>query len=284
MDSQTTDIIERLTGALIERTSAMGGGCVGDVYKVALSDGETLVAKVGDAGSGLALEGDMLRYLSNHSSLPVPDVLHADDTLLLMTLMPAGGSLNGSAQIHAADLVAALHDVSAGTFGFPFDTVIGGLHQPNPEMTSWLSFFAEHRLMEMGRQGLNAGRLPSGLMKRLENFAGNLTRWLEEPSRPSLIHGDMWGGNVLANEGRISGFIDPAIYFADPEIELAFTTLFSTFGNEFFSRYNEHRPLRPGFFEERRDIYNLYPLLVHVRLFGGSYVRSVDGTLRKFGF
>lgn len=215
MDSQTTDIIERLTGALIERTSAMGGGCVGDVYKVALSDGETLVAKVGDAGSGLALEGDMLRYLSNHSSLPVPDVLHADDTLLLMTLMPAGGSLNGSAQIHAADLVAALHDVSAGTFGFPFDTVIGGLHQPNPEMTSWLSFFAEHRLMEMGRQGLNAGRLPSGLMKRLENFAGNLTRWLEEPSRPSLIHGDMWGGNVLANEGRISGFIDPAIYFAD---------------------------------------------------------------------
>jgi len=105
-----------------------------------------------------------------------------------------------------------------------------------------------------------------------------------EPVRPSLIHGDMWGGNVLAANGMITGFIDPALYFADPEIELAFTTLFSTFGDTFFSRYNEHRPLAPGFFEERRDLYNLYPLLVHVRLFGGSYVDSVDGILRKFGF
>lgn len=254
------------------------------MYAVTLKGADTLVAKVGQTGSGLKLEGMMLRYLARHSALPVPDVLHADDTLLLMTWLPNDGALNDEAQIHAADLLAALHNVSADTFGFECDTVIGGLHQPNPQNKSWLDFFARHRLLEMAHQGVDAGRLPGNFMKRIETFAGHLGRWLTEPPRPSLIHGDMWGGNVLVANGRITGFIDPALYFADPEIELAFSTLFSTFGDAFFSRYNEHRPIAPGFFEQRRDLYNLYPLLVHVRLFGGSYVGSLDGILRKFGF
>jgi len=136
---------------------------------------------------------------------------------------------------------------------------------------------------------LTAGRLPGPLLKRVEKFAGELGKWLESsaagsPRRAALVHGDMWGGNVLCKDGRIAGFVDPAIYYADPEIELAFATLFSTFGKPFFDRYEEIRPLAPGFFEERRDIYNLYPLLVHVRLFGGSYVNSVDGVLQRFGY
>src|SRR3546814_4637170 len=98
----------------------------------------------------------------------------------------------------------------------------------------------------------------------------------------SDLHGDMWGGNVLARGGRIAAFVDPAIYHADPEIELAFSTLFGTYGEAFFRRYEALRPLRPGFFETRRDIYNLYPLLVHARLFGGSYVASVDRILGRF--
>jgi len=81
----------------------------------------------------------------------------------------------------------------------------------------------------------------------------------------------------------LPGFVDPAIYYADAEVELAFATLFSTFTDPFFRRYAELRPIRPGFREARRDIYNLYPLLVHVRLFGGDYVRSVDRTLARFG-
>ncbi len=284
MGNSLTESIEAITGMRIDKMSAMGGGCVGDVYKVMLNDGSSLVAKTGDADSGLGLEGQMLEYLNRHTDLPVPEVLHSADTLLLMTLLPSGGGLNEEAQIHAADLVAALHGISAENYGFEYDTVIGGLHQPNPKTKSWLDFFARKRLVEMARQALDAGRLPARLMGRVEAIAGKLDRWLKEPACPSLIHGDMWGGNVLASNGRITGFIDPAIYYADPEIELAFTTLFSTYGDAFFSRYQEHRPLRPGFFEERRDLYNLYPLLVHVRLFGGSYVGSVDGILRKFGY
>ena len=84
-------------------------------------------------------------------------------------------------------------------------------------------------------------------------------------------------------DASIQPFIDPAIHYGDPEIELAFTTLFHTFGSHFFDRYREHRDIAPGFFETRRDLYNLYPLLVHVRLFGRPYVRDVDRTLKRFG-
>lgn len=266
------------------RLSPLSGGCVGDVYRVETEDGRKLVAKAGDPGSGLALEGWMLTYLAEHSRLPVPAVRHAEDTLLLMDWIEATGSLDASAQRHAAELLADLHGVSAPRCGLERDTLIGGLHQPNPWCASWVEFFRDHRLLYMGRDALDAGRLPRSVMGRLEAFCGRLERWIAEPAAPSLLHGDMWGGNVLCHKGRIAGFIDPAVYYGDAEIELAFGTLFGTYGDPFFRRYQELRPLRSGFFEERRDIYNLYPLLVHVRLFGGSYVGSVDRTLARFGF
>lgn len=278
--------IHSLTGERPERVRALSGGCVGDVYRIALKNQPDLVAKVGDGPtSGLAREGRMLRYLAQNTALPVPEVLSADDTLLLMTFIEADGRLSGDAERHAAQQLAALHAITTPNgFGFEEDTVIGGLPQPNPWTTSWRTFFAEQRLVHMAHEGERAGRLPSALLARIERFARVLDRWIDEPAQSSLIHGDLWGGNILAARGRITGYIDPAIYFADPEIELAFTTLFSTFGDAFFGPYNELRPIRPGFFEERRDLYNLYPLLVHVRLFGGSYVASVERTLAHFGY
>ena len=118
---------------------------------------------------------------------------------------------------------------------------------------------------------------------RVERLAGRVGEWLVEPARPALIHGDVWTTNVLAHGGRITAFLDPAIYYADPEMELAFIGLFGTFGRAFYEAYHSLRPIAPGFFEERRDLYNLYPLLVHVRLFGGSYVGQVERTLADYG-
>jgi fructosamine-3-kinase len=275
--------IARVAGSRPVAARPMGGGCVGDVRRIDLADGGTLVAKLGGSGSGLALEGFMLRYLAEHSALPVPEVLHADDSLLVMTWIETDGGITAGAQAHAGELLAALHDIGTDEFGFERDTVIGGLAQPNPPTVSWLAFFRDHRLLHMGREAVDAGRLPAPTMARIETLASRLERWIEEPAAPSLIHGDLWTGNVLCRGGRIAGFVDPAIYFADAEIELAFSTLFGTFGEAFFESYQRRRPLRPGFFEQRRDLYNLYPLLVHVRLFGGSYVGSVERTLGRFG-
>lgn len=275
--------IEKAAGARPVRFAAMGGGCIADVKRVDLADGRELVAKLGGQGGGLGLEGIMLAYLAEHSRLPVPEVLHADDELLLMTCLEAGGGLGAQVQVDAAELVAGLHGVHAEKFGFERDTVIGGLSQPNPWTTGWLEFFRDHRLLYMGGQARESGRLPGKTLDRLETLAGRLERWIDGGCKPSLIHGDMWTGNVLSDGRKITGFVDPAVYYADPEIELAFTTLFGTFGDAFFSRYNEIRPIKPGFFEARRDLYNLYPLLVHVRLFGGHYVGSVERSLSQFG-
>jgi fructosamine-3-kinase len=259
----------------------LSGGCVGDVRKITLADGRTLVAKI---GFGLALEGFMLEYLVENSRLPVPSVLFSDDTLLLLEFIPTRGRLNNAAQEDAADHLARLHGISAPLFGFSCDTVIGGLPQPNAQNESWMAFFRDQRLMHRARDAVRVGKLPVPIYARVEKLCAQLDRWLTEPMPPSLIHGDMWGGNILCREARIAAFVDPAIYYADPEIELAFSTLFGTFGDAFFRRYAEHRPIAAGFFEERCALYNLYPLLVHVRLFGGSYVTQVDATLQRFGF
>lgn len=274
--------IEEITGRAPVRHGPLSGGCIAEIYRVELTGGSSVVAKMGGSQGDLALEGWMLAYLAEHSNLPVPAVLHADAGLLVMDYIETAGGLNGPAQEHAADLLAALHAIEGPAFGLARDTLIGPLSQPNGEMSSWCDFFSEHRLLHMGREALSTGGIGTDTMARLETLAGKLSGLIEEPAHPSLIHGDMWGGNVLTRGGRIAGFVDPAIYYADPEIELAFSTLFSTFGDPFFSRYAEHRPLAPGFFEARRDLYNIYPLLVHARLFGGGYGGQADAIARRF--
>ncbi len=277
--------IETAVSQAVVDVAPLSGGCIGQVYRIRLADGEHLVVKADDGQSPkLDIEGRMLQYLEEHSDLPVPHVLHSQPRLLVMEFLPGDSYFPQGAQENAAELLAALHNVSAPTFGLEWDTLIGGLHQPNKPMASWLDFFREQRLLHMGKEGVRSGQLPTSVLSRLEKFCEQLDNWLLEPKRPSLIHGDVWTTNVLAVGSKITAFVDPAIYFAHPEIELAFTTLFGTFSVPFFRRYQEIRPLPDGFFDTRRDIYNLYPLLVHVRLFGGSYVGSVDRTLRRFGF
>jgi fructosamine-3-kinase len=119
---------------------------------------------------------------------------------------------------------------------------------------------------------------------RLERLAEKLDDYLLEPAHPALLHGDLWTGNVLVRGDRIAGFVDPAIYYGHPEIELAFTTMFGTFGRAFFDAYEALLPLEPGFHETRSDLYKLYPTLVHVRLFGESYLGAIDRTLSRLGF
>ena len=273
--------VEQATGRRPARVTPLTGGCIAEVYKIELAGGGALVAKCAPDG-GLAEEGRMLADLARLSGLPLPAVLQAGDDLLLMDYVESAGRLDRSAEVYAAELLAALHGIAGPAFGYERDTLIGPFVQPNPWSETWVSFFRDQRLLAMGRRARDTGKLPPQAFRDLETLCRKLERYIDEPAAPALLHGDLWNGNILVRDGRIAAFLDPAIYYGHPEIELAFTTLFGTFGEAFFARYGERRPIAPGFLEARRDLYNLYPLLVHMILFGGSYGASVDRILKRF--
>ena len=275
--------IGRLVGSEVRSLRPLHGGCIAEVARVDLADGRALVAKR-SRGLDLTLEAFMLGELRRLSPLPVPDVLASEPDLLLLAYVehdPAG--LDDAAQRHAAELLAATHAVRGPAFGYERDTLIGPLPQPNPWTGRWLPFFRDQRLLPTAERARRAGHLPAHTARRLETLAGRLERWLDEPAAPALLHGDLWSGNILARRGRIVATLDPAIYYGHPEVELAFTTLFGTFGEPFFDAYTAIAAIAPGFHELRRDLYNLYPLLVHVTLFGAGYLAPVERVLDRLG-
>jgi fructosamine-3-kinase len=276
--------VEAHLGERMLSVRPFGGGCIGEVYRAELEEGTPLVAKVDRNGeSHLEREAYMLSYLREKSELPVPEVYHGSETLLLMEFVEGSSRFTEGAERHAAELLAGLHGITADSYGHERDTLIGALDQPNPPTKNWADFFRDYRLLYIALVAHKAGRLPVKDLLRVERLSEKLDQLIEEPNPPALIHGDVWSANVLARGDRITAFLDPAIYYADPEIELAFISLFDSFGRPFLHRYQEIRPLRDGFFEVRRDLYNLYPLLVHTYYFGGGYLSSVRITLDRFG-
>jgi fructosamine-3-kinase len=286
-DMAMRDRLEKALGARVAATATLpvGFGLTG--LKVTLADGRVLAVKAREsaARADLRLEAYMLDELARQSDLPVPRVHVAEADLLVMDFIDNdSGSITPSVERHAAELIANLHATPRPGFGYERDTLIGPLPQPNPKSDRWLPFFREQRLLAMARQAAAEGRLPVDMLSRIERLAERLGDYLLEPAHPSLLHGDLWTGNVLVRGGRIAGFVDPAIYYGHPEIELAFTTMFGTFGPPFFDAYAALLPIEPGFHELRSDLYNLYPTLVHVRLFGAGYLGGIDRTLSRLGF
>ena len=285
MNRKLISQIETALGTEVKnhRSLPVGFGLVG--LRLDLADGREVAVKASREihDHNLGLEAFMLRELGSKSNLPVPEVYYSGDGLLIMEWLQSGSSINPTVQRHAAELLVDLHSRPFDQFGYSQDTLIGPLHQPNPQGGNWVAFFRDHRLLHMASEALKESRLPQKMYERIEKLADKLGDHLSEPKHPALLHGDLWGGNIIARNNQISGFIDPAIYCGHPEIELAFTTMFSTFNTPFFEAYEASAPLEPGFFEERLMIYNLYPTLVHVRLFGDSYLPPIDHVLKEFG-
>src|SRR3712207_5657204 len=160
----------------------MGGGCIGEVYRVELADGTPLVAKLDREGeSHLEREAYMLRYLSENSELPVPEVYHGSERLLLMEFVEGDSRFSRGAEHHAAQLLSALHGITTEAYGHERDTLVGSLNQPNPWTESWIEFFREQRLLYLAQIAHEAGRLPAEDLVRVGRLVERLDEYLEEP-------------------------------------------------------------------------------------------------------
>ncbi len=274
--------IEKIIDRKVIRSRPLAGGMISQVVRLDLDNRDSVVAKLGGSSHDLAIEAYMLDYLRQHSSLPVPRVLHAEANLLLIEFIDGTPELDAGSQAHLGKLLAECHQIKGAAYGLERDTLIGPIHQPNPQSASWIEFFREQRLLYMTEIARQSGNLPPALDRRLQQFAERLDHYLVEPDAPVLIHGDMWRTNVIVRQSRVVGIIDPALYYAHHEMELAYMTLFDSVGADFFASYRQILPLDTAFFELRQYIYHLYPLLVHLTIFGSKYIQPLDSVLRRF--
>ena len=220
----TRQEIEKAIGRRITAMAPLSAANNAQIYRLDCG-GRFFVAKVGE--KGLDAEAWMIDYLKKHSKLPVPNVHYSNAHVILMDFVEAHHSLDALCQKDAAAQLAALHGVTAEFYGLERDTLIGALPQPNAQESDWHKFFAEHRLLYMGGKALDEGKIDKKTMSMVEKLAKKLPDLLDKPPAPALIHGDIWSGNILAGRGRVAAFVDPAIYYADSEIELAFIRLFN---------------------------------------------------------
>lgn len=179
--------------------------------------------------------------------------------------------------------LAELHSVPQDYYGFEIHNHIGATEQSNPKVAvtkiSWADYFVQHRLKYL----LKHPRLSSQpeLHMKFDQAEPNLKKCLlQVTENPCLVHGDLWSGNFLCTEGQIPVLIDPATYSGHREVDLAMTELFGGFDEDFYKSYDEHLPLKPGY-EQRKHIYNLYHILNHWILFGGSYANQALSTLER---
>jgi fructosamine-3-kinase len=242
------------------------------------------IVKVSEQGWLLSSEAQMLEYLSNYSNLPVPKVIKELDNILITEYIKNNGISKEDAEYDAAVKLAALHRISQKQFGFATNTSIGIFEQSNRQNESWVDFYKRERVLDFANKSYAEGKLPDDLYVRVITFCDDFDKYLQEPEHPSLLHGDVWSGNVLIYDGEVSAFIDPAIYYGHHEVELAFIMMFQTFDAPFFQKYAELYPIADGFFEERADIYQLYPYLVHARAFGKNYLPYIERILDKYGY
>ncbi|HMN98126.1 MAG TPA: fructosamine kinase family protein [Miltoncostaeaceae bacterium] len=277
--------VGRALGAAVAQARPVHGGSINRALQLTLADGRAAFVKHHpDAPAGVfRAEADGLAWLAAADALRTPEVLAvADDPgaprFLALEWIAPGPS---DPQAFGRGL-AALHRAGAAAFGWDRDNFIGLLPQRNdPVPGGWPEFYVERRLRPMAGQAVAAGTLDARFLGDLDRLAARLPDLAGDPEPPARLHGDLWGGNaILAAEGG-PAVLDPAVYGGHREIDLAMMRLFGGFPAAAFAAYDEAFPLAPGH-ADRVDLWQLYPLLVHVVLFGGGYAGQARRALARY--
>ncbi len=229
-------------------------------------------AAVAKGGPHAGAEAAMLRALAE-AGVPVPTVEAEYADILLIEFVENDGAMTPRAWRDVGAQLRAMHAVRGEQFGWSSDYAFGSVLIDNRQRGDWPAFWGEQRLVSA------AGLLDRPWRERVERLAGRIHDFLPAGPPAALLHGDLWAGNILVLDGALAALIDPACYYGDPEVDLAMLCLFGAPDAAFWHAYG---PLEPGW-EARRPIYQLFPALVHMRLFGASYAPLVDRLLKEVG-
>lgn len=271
-------LLRALPGPLVQAYPLQGGD-IARAWKLELADGRAFFAKtLPDAPPGLfAAEARGLRWLGDANAISVPHVLAASGPrqaggFLLLPFIAEHPAPAPHAHERLGRLLAALHATAAPCWGAAEDGFIGRLPQRNGggSCTSWPAFFHEFRLLPQLQAAELADRLTTNNRRRLVRLMGSLPDLLATDASPVCVHGDLWHGNVLIDETGDPWLVDPAAYGGHPEVDLAMMSLFGGFPDRVYDAYAEVAPLEPGW-ADRRTVFQLYPVLVHLNLFGPQY-------------
>jgi len=283
IQSRLSDILG--TTIIISGTNPLSGGDINDAFRIETNKGQFFL-KYNSASRypGMFLkEAKGLSSLSQAGEVDIPAVVDTGETAsysyLLLEFMDTAPQKKDFWEAFGISL-ARLHRHTSDSFGLDHDNYIGSLPQSNHLHNTWISFFISERLERQARMARDKGLIDRPSLNKLERLYTQLPGIFPvEP--PSLIHGDLWSGNYMTGPLGQAVIIDPAVYYGHREMDIGMSRLFGGFGEAFYQAYSQEYAMEPGWID-RVDICNLYPLMVHVNLFGGGYIGSVDSILRQF--
>ncbi len=262
--------------------ASVHGGDINQAAKVKTDSGTQFFVKWNDSVPGSMFEAEakglsLLR--SGGTNLEVPEARLINKNFLVLNWIEEGGGREHSSHEFGREL-AKLHQNTADSFGLDHDNYIGRLPQSNTKHTNWADFFALERIEPQVKMGIESGKLTRSVLKEVEGLYKKLGS-IFPTEQPTLIHGDLWSGNYMFTKKGNASIYDPAVYYGHREMELAMTRLFGGFSANFYEGYNEEYKLEGGF-DSRVNICNLYPILVHANLFGGSYCRQAENIIKRY--
>lgn len=279
--------IERSLGTGVLAAASVSGGCINEAFRLRLQDGGMAFVKFSSQApaGAFAAESAGLEWLHAGGGVNVPDVLAVSERWLVLEWIEPGGPGGGSHEALGRGL-ARMHAAGARQFGadgppgVPASSWLAGLALDNRPTRTWAEFYAERRLRPMLRLCHDAGGLPDRVASLVEKVIRRMPELAGPEEPPARLHGDLWGGNVVWDDRGGPWLVDPAAYGGHREVDLAMMRLFGGFPQSTFDAYEEARPLAAGW-EERVALHQIFPLLVHVALFGASYLASLERALKS---
>lgn len=270
---------------VVHNTQALSGGDINEVLRLSTSHGEFCVKRNSASlfPNMFEREASGLELLRSNSSFTVPEVIatgeEGEASFLIMEFIDSGNKASGFWEDFGRKL-AEMHQHTSTSFGLNEENYIGSLYQSNKQHPEWDSFYAEERLIPQLALARDKQLMDAATCKKAERLCSRLREYF--PKEPSaLLHGDLWSENYMVDAKGDPALIDPAVYYGHREMDIGMTLLFGGFDREMYASYNELYPLESDW-QGRVELCQLYPVLVHVNLFGSSYVSQAEGIISKF--